>query len=237
MKCLIINGSPRKKNTWSVVEEVKNNIPGEYEEIHLLKEDIGMCKGCFLCFREGEDKCPHYNKIQPIIEKIRSSDKIIISSPVYALNVSGLLKNFFDHTAYLYHRPEFFTKIGLVIVTTAGAGENNVANYIDENLKHWGVNKVYKLSFKLGGKDKFDKNKVKKVCEKFKSDNLSQPGFKDIVYYNIWRVMAKTENIKRDTEYWNNTGLINHEFSPEIKLNIIKKIFGKIIYSILLKLF
>ncbi|WP_461463650.1 hypothetical protein, partial [Methanobrevibacter sp.] len=66
---------------------------------------------------------------------------------------------------------------------------------------------------------------------------ISQPGFKDIVYYNVWRVMAKTENIKKDTEYWNNTGLINHEFSPEIKLNIIKKIFGKIIYSILLKLF
>ena len=45
MKCIIINGSPRKRNTWSVVEEVKNNILGEYEEIHLLQENIGMCKG------------------------------------------------------------------------------------------------------------------------------------------------------------------------------------------------
>ena len=237
MKCIIIYGSPRKRNTWSIVEEVKKNIPGEYEEIHLLQEDIGMCKGCFLCIKEGEDKCPHYNKIRPIIEKIRKSDKIIISSPVYALNITVLLKNFFDHTAYLYHRPEFFTKIGLVVVTTAGAGDKKVSNYIDETLRHWGVNKAYKISFKCGGKDSFDKDKVKKVCKKFQSDKLSQPGFKDILYYNVWRAMAKTEGLKADTEYWNSTGLIKYEYSPSIKLNIIKKIFGKIIYSIFLKIF
>lgn len=237
MKCIIINGSPRKRNTWSVVEEVKNNILGEYEEIHLLQENIGICKGCFLCIMEGEDKCPHFNKINPIIEKIREADKIIISSPVYAMNVTGLLKNFFDHTAYLYHRPEFFTKIGLVVVTTAGAGDKKVSKYIDETLRHWGVNKVYKISFKCGGKDSFDKDKVKKVCKKFKLEKLSQPGFKDILYYNVWRAMAKTDGIKADTEDWNSTGLIKYEFSPSIKLNIIKKIFGKIIYSIFLKVF
>ena len=77
MKCIIINGSPRKRNTWSVVEEVKNNIPGEYEEIHLLQENIGMCKGCFLCIMEGEDKCSHFNKINPIIEKIRKLIRLL----------------------------------------------------------------------------------------------------------------------------------------------------------------
>lgn len=38
MKFVIINGSPRRKNTWSAVKRAKNNLDGEFEEIHLMKE-------------------------------------------------------------------------------------------------------------------------------------------------------------------------------------------------------
>ena len=37
MKYVIINGSPRKKNTWKVVKQVKKNLKGEFKEIHLMK--------------------------------------------------------------------------------------------------------------------------------------------------------------------------------------------------------
>ena len=110
MKYLVINGSPRKKNTYSVITQAKTNLEGEFEEIHLLKENIPLCVGCYKCINESERKCPHFGKVGPIIEKIMECDGLIIGSPVYAMNVSALLKNFLDHTAYLYHRPEFFTK-------------------------------------------------------------------------------------------------------------------------------
>ena len=32
MKYLIINGSPRKKNTWKIVTQAKKNLEGEFEE-------------------------------------------------------------------------------------------------------------------------------------------------------------------------------------------------------------
>lgn len=40
------------------------------------------------------------------------AEAFIISTPVYALNVSGGLKVFFDHMAFCYlnHRPRFFTQ-------------------------------------------------------------------------------------------------------------------------------
>ena len=47
MKYVIINGSPRKKNTWSMVKQAKSNLDGEFEEIKLMKEKIPMCNGCF----------------------------------------------------------------------------------------------------------------------------------------------------------------------------------------------
>ncbi len=240
MKYLIINGSPRKKNTWSIIKHIKTNLNGDFEEIHLIKEKIPMCNGCYNCFEESEKKCPHFDKINPIVEKIKESDAIIITSPVYAMNVTGILKNFFDHTAYLYHRPEFFDKKALVVVSTAGAGNKKVANYIDETLRHWGFNKIYKISIACGGKDTLETKGIDKISKKFKEDvesgKLHSPKLMDLIFYNVWRAMATSSNpIKADKEYWESTGLVNYEFSPEVKLNFIKKGFGKILYFILKK--
>ena len=238
MKYVIINGSPRRKNTWNVVKQVKTNLDGEFEEIHLAKEKLPLCNGCNTCIMESEKKCPHSDIVMPIVEKIRICDAIIIASPVYAMNVTGLLKNFIDHTAYLYHRSEFFDKKALVVVTTAGAGHKKVANYIDETLRHWGVNKIYQIKMACGGKDSLETAEIDKTAVKFKKDveskKLHSPKMMDIVYYNVWRAMASGESsIEADKIYWNKTGLINYEYSPIVKLNFAKKLFAKIVYSIM----
>ena len=31
----------------------------EFDEIHLIKEKLPMCNGCFKCIMEGEENCPH----------------------------------------------------------------------------------------------------------------------------------------------------------------------------------
>ena len=71
MKYVIINGSPRKKNTWSVVEQVKKNLDGDFEEIQLAKEKIPMCNGCTKCINDGESMCPHYELMKPIVDKMK----------------------------------------------------------------------------------------------------------------------------------------------------------------------
>ena len=119
MKYVIINGSPRKKNTWAIVKHIQSNLEATFEEIHLKDYNIPLCNGCYNCILKGEKYCPHFDKINTIMDKLKSADAFIIASPVYAMNVTAILKNFIDHTAYLYHRPEFFTKKALVVVSTA----------------------------------------------------------------------------------------------------------------------
>ena len=240
MNYVIINGSPRKKNTWKMVKQAKSNLKGDFEEIQLMKENIPLCNGCFKCIMEGEEKCPHFDKIKPIIDKIRDADGIIIASPVYAMNVPALLKNFFDHTAYLYHRPEFFTKKALVVVSTAGGGRKDVAKYIDETLRHWGVNKVYKITYACGGKESIDAENINKISKKFAADiesnKMNSPKFGDIIFYNVWRAMALSQDpIEADRDYWFKTGLVNHDFAPEVKLGIVKKSFSKLMFFIFKK--
>ena len=242
MKYLIINGSPRKKNTWSMVKQAKINLgeDAEFEEVQLMKEKIPMCNGCFKCILEGEENCPHHEIISPIIEKILWADGIIITSPVYAMNVTGLLKNFLDHTAYFYHRPQFFDKKALVIVSTAGAGQKKVANYIDETLRHWGFNRIYKITYAFGGKEEINADEINKTSQKFHKDvsskKLHSPKFGDIIFYNVWRAMASEgEGMLKDKEFWESSGLVNHEFAPNVKIGIFKKAFAKIMYFILKK--
>ena len=238
MKYVIINGSPRRKNTWKIVEQAKTNLNGEFEEIHLMKEKIPLCNGCSNCIIESEEKCPHRDKIKPIVDKMMAADGIIIASPVYALNVTALLKNFLDHTAYFYHRPRFFTKKALVVVSTAGAGQKDVSKYIDETLRHWGVNRVYKITYACGGKDSIDVENINSVSQKFAKDvesgKLHNPKIGDIVFYDVWKAMAfSKDSIEVDKEFWFKNDLTNHDFSPEIRLNIFKKLFSKIMFFIL----
>ena len=189
---------------------------------------------------EGEDHCPHKDIVQSIIDKIRWADGIIITSPVYAMNVTGLLKNFFDHTAYLYHRPEFFEKKALIVVSTAGAGQNDVAKYIDETLRHWGFNKNYKITYACGGKNDINREEINKVSQKFHKDvcskKLHSPKLMDLIFYNVWRAMALNKDpIEADAKYWESTDLVNHDFAPNVNLGILKKAFAKIMFFILKK--
>ncbi|WP_458455131.1 flavodoxin family protein [Methanobrevibacter sp.] len=238
MKYVIINGSPRRKNTWKMVEYARKNINGEFEEIHLMKEKIPLCNGCYNCIVESEEKCPHRDKVKPIVDKMKNADGIIIASPVYAMNVTALLKNFLDHTAYFYHRPEFFTKKALVVVSTAGSGQKNVAKYIDETIRHWGVNKVYKITYACGGKDEFDLKNINEVSKKFARDvesgKMHNPKLGDIVFYDVWKAMALSkEPIEADKQYWMKNNLTDYDFAPEIQLNLFKRIFSRAMFFIL----
>ena len=156
------------------------------------------------------------------------------------MNVTALLKNFLDHTAYFYHRPDFFTKKALVVVTTAGAGQKKVANYIDETLRHWGVNKVYKFSIACGGKEELETKEIDKVAQKFSSDveskKLHSPKFGDVLFFDVWKAMAVSSNsIEVDKEFWVKKDLVNNDFAPDVKLNFVKKLFSKLMFFIMKK--
>ena len=59
MKILAICGSPRKGNTYSALNTIKENFPDIDFEILMLKDlHFELCKGCYACILRGEDKCP-----------------------------------------------------------------------------------------------------------------------------------------------------------------------------------
>ena len=154
MKITVLYGNERQGSTFHLVRLLKECLSEKldisYTEFMLPRDLPEFCKGCFTCFRWGEEKCPHRAWSGPIEKALLEADGIIVSSPTYAMEVSGALKNCFDHLCYQWipHRPRaaMFSKVGVALSTTAGGGGGSVTRTIRKNLVFMGVPKVFRYS-------------------------------------------------------------------------------------------
>ena len=77
MKFLIINGSPRRQNTWKIIERTKDTLTNldeniTFTEIDLINENIPCCIGCYNCFTKGEYTCPHSSRSEEHTSELQS---------------------------------------------------------------------------------------------------------------------------------------------------------------------
>lgn len=251
MKFLIINGSAHKGNTWKLVERAKKYLmerDGEvkFDEIHLIEEKLPFCIGCSNCFRIGHEKCPHYNVMQKIIEKMESADGIIFASTTYNMRETALLKNLFDHLCFMLHRPHFFYSKALIITTTGGVGGRAAAKSVKDTLKGIGFNRCYtfsKASFSWNAyePDSRTLTELEKVVNDFYSDveskRLHAPDISLLIPYNLFRGMSLAyvpgkEYETKDGIYWTEECRKNLVYAPEIKVPFYKKPIGHLFYGI-----
>ncbi len=151
MRITVINGSMRHGSTWRCKEEFLKALAkyGETKvtQFMLPKDMPNFCRGCFSCFYKGEDTCPDAQLTAPIVKSLEESDVIVITSPVYALAVSGQLKALFDHLCFMWlsHRPSpaMFDKTGVIFTTTAGMGAGAAAKTIKSSMSFWGVKRIF----------------------------------------------------------------------------------------------
>lgn len=226
MRILTVLGTTHNGNTKAIVDlflnEFKDN-KNEFNEIVLPKEMPEFCYGCANCILKGEETCPHYNLVSPLIEKIEKADLIIIATPVFVMSCSSGLKSLLDHLAYMWlvHRPNetMFNKVGLIITTAGGSGVKDTVKLIKNNMFYWGIPKIYNYSvttMKMGGnyaeykhKDKIKiqvNNKAKKIK---KSLNHRKVGLKTRIFFKIFGMTQKDGWNKKDSDYWKNKGWLN----------------------------
>ncbi|MGH4050102.1 MAG: flavodoxin family protein [Clostridium sp.] len=241
LKVIAINSSSRKKNTYGLIEKVKeilidNNI--DVEIINLFDYDIKTCIGCEHCLVKGG--CVLNDQIEDIIDKIKSSDGIILSSPVYMENVSGMLKTFIDRTCRWFHRPEIYGKPVLVISTTKGSGLKSTLKYLDRVVIQWGGINAGKIGRSIGNID----NEIStRECENFiKYLNMNneryKPLLKELINFQVQKVLAY-KLIGLDSEYWKSKGWNSEAYYFKCKINIfrmlISRSFGKLLNKIINK--
>lgn len=103
MKILVLNGSPKKASdtmrlTHSFVQGMNGNENHEVEIIDVIDKNIGPCLGCFGCWKLNEGRCVQNDDMNTILDKIKQSDIIIWSFPLYFYGMPSHIKAVLDRT-------------------------------------------------------------------------------------------------------------------------------------------
>jgi multimeric flavodoxin WrbA len=114
MDVLAFLGSPRKKGnsevlTLALLEGVRQ-AGGSPEIIRLCDLKISPCISCGGCDKTG--KCVVEDDMIPLYKKIITTDKIIVSSPIFFYGITAQTKAFIDRTQALWNRKRLLQKKG-----------------------------------------------------------------------------------------------------------------------------
>lgn len=155
VKVLAIVGSPRKENTYKLVEAVveaiakKKNV--ETELIHLVNFDIKHCSGCSdFCEKTGE--CNIQDDMQKLYSKLKEADVFIIGTPTYYWNVTGLVKDFIDRTNPLYHTESLKGKMGTAVAVSEEDGQELALSAISSFFELQNIKQVGGIAIARGDK-------------------------------------------------------------------------------------
>ena len=126
MKALGISGSPRKQgNTEIMVDHCLKAMAEEGIETELISLaglNITGCKNCGYC-SEHPGECATKDDAQPVIEKMKEADAIIVGSPVFYGSATALVKGLMERAGYS-NRGKFAGKVGGPIAVARRGGQN-----------------------------------------------------------------------------------------------------------------
>ena len=90
---LYISGSNRKNNSYNYLKNIKND---DDLLISLSDLNIQYCIGCSQCIKNETNTCILKDDMYKLYNAIEESDKIIIMTPIYMNQITGILKNVID---------------------------------------------------------------------------------------------------------------------------------------------
>lgn len=234
-KVIAINSSRRKKNTYGMLQKLKeamkeNNI--DVDIVNLFDYEVKDCLGCEQCLR-GKC-CPHKDEAQVLMDKLKEYDGIILSSPIYMGGVSGKLKVFIDRTCKWFHRPELVGKPVLLVATTAASGLKETIKYLEKTAVQWGAFPVGSIGRTVNNLNSPIKSAEYESFVKhlFKEKNKFNPKLNQLIFFQVQKVLAE-KILTIDKEYWEHKNWLNKLYYFDCSIRPLNKIFAKGFYKML----
>lgn len=234
-------GSAQKKATYEAVREFERNLKSyteiEFEYVFLKDYRIEFCRGCKLCFNKGEELCPLRDDRDLLIDKMNNSDGIIFATPNYSFHISAPMKNLFDRTAFLLHRPCFFGKAFTSIVTQGIFGGNSIIKYLGnmgENLGYRVTKGCVLNTLEPMTKSAQENNslEIKKAAARFYRVLMRQaapsPSLFRLMMFRISRTRMKEmlSDEYYDYRYYKSKGWFESDYYYDVTLKPFKKLMG-----------
>lgn len=111
MKMTAFNGSPRgiRGNTHRIVDALLTGMASAGAEtrlIQLVDREINHCTGCFACWDRTPGVCIHRDDAPELLDLFRSSDLVVLATPLYTDSMTSILKKFLERILPLVN-PQF----------------------------------------------------------------------------------------------------------------------------------
>jgi len=241
---VVIMGSPRKGRTLKVVKQFEKELQrmgeADFQYIFLRDMQLEPCRGCELCLAKGEQFCPFKDDRDNIYDRLMAADGTIFATPVYSLQVTALLKNLLDRFAYVFHRPCFFHKTSMAIVTQGVIGGDKVVEYLNELAAYWGYKVCPGLFLTvpwekpLPGEEEKMNTAIKAAAARFHK-LLTDPApyiptLKQVIIFRaVQSVHAVEAGLASDRQYYQARGWLTADYYYPTRINWAKKLIGKFI--------
>ena len=172
-----ICGSGRKDgNTGALVEAVLKGTGRQSELVWLIDINLGYCTGCMRCVFEGG--CWQQDGMQDLYKKMIDCEAMVIGSPCYYTNVSGLIKSMMDRSIALgymgigkesetpmHGRKPLAGKPAVVVAAVAGHGVESALEAMERFVNFGEMQLVGKLGAAAGMDDVRDKQDIMDEAE------------------------------------------------------------------------
>ena len=160
-----ICGSGRKEgNSGALVEAVLKTAGVESELVWLIDLNVGYCTGCWRCVSEGN--CWQKDGMTELYKKMIDCDAMVIGSPCYYGDVSGLMKSMMDRSIALgymgvgkeseiamHGRKPLADKPAVIVAAVAGHGVERALETMESFVNYSEMRLVGKLGAVAGMKD------------------------------------------------------------------------------------
>jgi multimeric flavodoxin WrbA len=243
-KVTVFVGSVCKRNTHRAAVQFLENLQAHCEvdtEIVALGDyKLGVCRGCRLCFEKGEAFCPLKDGRNALFEKITASDGIVLATPNYCWQVSGLMKNFIDRLGFVFHRPRYFGKAYTSIVSQAFGGGEEIVAYLDTVGRYLGFNTLKGVS--LTGFDPKTEQQQRKIDRSLTElgrqfaallakPAYPTPSFVQLAWFRSSRTMIgqQADPNSLDYRYFAENGWLDSDYFYPARLGPLKKAASKLV--------
>lgn len=228
MKILVLVGSHRRNgNTDQLTGLIKEHlqkegqhhqVPLEVETIYLGQQHLQFCRGCRICYDRGEEHCPAKDDLLDIKAKMLAADGLLLASPVYVDDVSGMVKNWIDRLCHLCHRPQFAGKVAYVVATTGGSRTGKTLETMRMALNTWGYHIAGQSGYAMGALMKSEETRAqfdakaaraaKCLFDAIHQASYRAPSFFGLMMFKIQQMSWKAGGLpdSLDYQHWERQG-------------------------------
>jgi len=239
-------GSARKKHTHDAVVQFLSKLQAmgdvEYEIVTLSDYTLKPCRGCQLCFEKGEEFCPLKDDRDVLMDKIAASDVVVLASPNYCGDVSGIMKMFVDRFGFACHRPRYFGKVCTSIVSRGIATGDRIVEYLDTLATTLGFSVVKGTCVtasdpRTGKAQRKIERAFARQAQEFYAGLVKPaypaPSWLMLMVFRIGRssIRQAHDEGSRDYRYYTEQGWFESDYYYPTRLGLLKKAAGKLIDS------